>query len=106
LFFFKSRLHVYHGQEISQTSNYAHFLPLTSNNQSPQVKVVVNYSIVTYSIIEPSVINRDMNAIMHVYTANGTLLRISSFPNSFIINSTSGQSQLATTLTDNTAKKC
>ncbi|MGC2428336.1 MAG: hypothetical protein WA421_14955, partial [Nitrososphaeraceae archaeon] len=80
-------------------SNYAHFLPLTSNNQSPQVKVVVNYS-----IIEPSVINRDMNAIMHVYTANGTLLRISSFPNSFIINSTSGQSQLATTLTDNTVK--
>jgi hypothetical protein len=91
----------YHGQEISQKLIYAHFLPLTGNNQSHQVKVVVNYS-----VTEPSVvINQNMNAIMRVYSSNGTLIKISSFPKGFIIKSTSGQTQLATTLTDSTIKK-
>jgi hypothetical protein len=90
----------YHGQEISQKLNYAHFLPITSNNQSNQVKVVVNYSVTDPSIVN----NQNMNAIMRVYTPDGTLIRTSSFPNGFIINSTSGQSQLATTLTNNTIK--
>lgn len=89
----------YHGKEILQKLSYAHFLPLTGNNQSHQVKVVVNYS-----VTDPSVVNQNMNAIMRVYTPDGTLIRTSSFPNSFIINSTSGQSQLATTLTNNTIK--
>jgi hypothetical protein len=89
----------YHGEEITQMLNSAHFLPLTGNNQSHQVKVVVNYS-----VTEPSVVNQNMNAIMHVYTPNGTLIRSSSFAHGFIINSTSGQSQLATTITDNTVK--
>jgi hypothetical protein len=74
-------------------------LPITSNNQSNQVKVIVNYS-----VTDPSIVNQNMNAIMRVYTPDGTLIRTSSFPNSFIINSTSGQSQLATTLTNNTIK--
>jgi hypothetical protein len=87
------------GKEISQKLSYAHFLPLTGNNQSHQVKVVVNYS-----VSEPSIVNQNMNAIMRVYSSNGTLMKISSFPHGFIINSTSGQSQLATTLTNNTVK--
>jgi hypothetical protein len=74
-------------------------LPLTGNNQSHQVKVVVNYS-----VTDPSVVNQNMNAIMHVYAPNGTLVRSSSFGHGFIISSTSGQSQLATTLTNNTLK--
>ena len=92
----------YHGKEISQKLNYAHFIPLTMNNQTHQVKVIVNYS-----VNEPSsvVINKNMNAIMKIYnTSNGTLIKISSFPKGFIINSTSGQTQLATTLTNNTVK--
>ena len=89
----------YHGKEISQKLNYAHFLPLTSNNQSHQVKVVVDYY-----VTDPSIVNQNMNAIMRVYSSNGTLIKISSFPNGFIINSTSGQTQLATTLTNNPVK--
>lgn len=89
----------YHGKEISQTLNYAQFLPLTSNNQSHQVKVIVNYS-----VMEPSIVNKNMNAIMQLFASNGTLIKTSSFPNGFIINSTSGQSQLATTITDNAVK--
>jgi hypothetical protein len=90
----------YHGKEISQKLNYAHFLPLTSNNQTHQVKVVVNYSVTDPSIIN----NKNMNAIMHVYAPNGRLIKISSFAKGFIINSTTGQSKLATTITNNTVK--
>jgi hypothetical protein len=89
----------YHGKEISQKLNYAHFLPLTSNNQTHQVKVVVNYS-----VTDSSIVNKNMNTIMHVYTPNGTLIKSSSFPHGFVINATTGQSTLATTITDNTIK--
>ena len=88
----------YHGKEISQKLNYAHFLPLTSNNnKTHQVQVVVNYS-----VTDDSIINQNMNAIMHVYTPNGTLIKSSSFPHGFVINATKGQSKLATSITDNT----
>jgi hypothetical protein len=60
----------YNGKEISQKLSYAHFLPLTGNNQSHQVKVVVNYS-----VSEPSIVNQNMNAIMRVYSSNGTLIK-------------------------------
>jgi hypothetical protein len=89
----------YQGKEISQTLNRAQFLPLTGNNQSHQVKVTVNYS-----VTDPSIVNQNMNAIIHVYAANGTLVRSSSFGHGFIINSTSGQTRLATTITDNTVR--
>jgi hypothetical protein len=89
----------YHGEEISQTLNYAHFLPLTGNNQSHQIKVLVNYS-----VTEPSIVNQNMNAIMHVYTPDGKLIRSSSFPHGFMINANTGQSQLATTITNTTVK--
>jgi hypothetical protein len=45
-----------------------------------------------------------MNAIMRVYSSNGRLIKISSFPKGFVIKSTTGQTQLATTLTNNTVK--
>src|SRR5919197_3964587 len=89
----------YHGKEISEKLSYAHFLPLGSgNNQSSQpnqVKVIVNYT-----VMEPSIINRNMNTVMHVYTSNGTLIKRSSHGGGFIVNATTGQSQLATSITD------
>ena len=90
----------YHGKVISQKLNYAHFLPLTSNNQTHQVKVVVNYTVTDPSIIN----NKNMNAVMHVYAPNGRLIKISSFAKGFVINATTGQSKLATTITNNTIK--
>ena len=95
----------YHGKEISEKLNYAHFLPLGSGNNSNQssqlnqVKVIVNYT-----VMEPSIINRNMNTIMHVYSSNGTLVKRSSHGDGFIINATTGQSQLATSITDNRVK--
>jgi hypothetical protein len=94
----------YHGKEISEKLNYAHFLPLGGNNsnqssQLNQVKVIVNYT-----VMEPSIINKNMNTIMHVYSSNGTLVKRSSHGDGFIINATTGQSQLATSITDSRVK--
>jgi hypothetical protein len=46
-----------------------------------------------------------MNAIMHVYAPNGRLIKISSFPKGFVIKSTTGQTQIATTITNSTIRK-
>jgi hypothetical protein len=104
----------YHGKEISEKLNYAHFLPLGSgsnnSNQSRQVnqvKVIVNYT-----VVEPSSVNRqNMTALMRVFASNGTLIRSSPAELGFIgnntnINSTApgSQSELATAITDGTVK--
>ena len=98
----------YHGKEISEKLDYAHFLPLgagnntTNTNKSSalnQVKVIVNYT-----VMDPSIMNRNMNTVMHVHASNGTLIKRSSHGDGLIINATTGQSQLATSITDNRVK--
>lgn len=98
----------YHGKEISEKLDYAHFLPLgagnntTNTNKSStlnQVKVIVNYT-----VMDPSVMNRNMNTVMHVYASNGTLIKRSSHGDGISINATTGQSQLATSITDSRVK--
>jgi hypothetical protein len=75
--------------------NQANALPLTTT-EGNQVKVIINYS-----IGDKSVVGQRINAIMGIYDREtGSLLKLSSFPNGFIINNTEGTTQLATTLTD------
>jgi hypothetical protein len=103
----------YHGKEISEKLNYAHFLPLGSgsnnSNQSRQVnqvKVIANYTVME----PPSVNKQNMTALMRVFTSNGTLIRSSPAELGFIGNNTDnsttpgGQSELATAITDSTVK--
>jgi hypothetical protein len=100
----------FHGKEISEKLNYAHFLPLASNNnqsrQVNQVKVIVNYT-----VMEPSSVNKqNMTALMRVYASNGTLMKSSPAELGFIGNNTNnttttgGQSELATAITDSRVK--
>lgn len=98
----------YHGKEISEKLDYAHFLPLGDGNNNTnanksstlnQVKVIVNYT-----VMDPSIMNRNMNTVMHVHASNGTLIKRSSYGDGLIINATTGQSQLATSITDNRVK--
>lgn len=71
-------------------------LPLTTA-EGNQVKVVVNYD-----INDESLLGQRVNAIMGIYDRQtGSLLKLSSFPNGFVLNKTKGTTQLATTLTDN-----
>ena len=70
-------------------------LPLV-NSEGNQVKVVINYSIGDVSIV-----GQKLNAVMGIYDRiNGTLIKLSSFPDGFILNNTAGTIQLASTLTD------
>ena len=87
----------YTGKEVSQVLGYGHFVSFTVD-KGHQVKVIVNYT-----VQDPSVINKIINAVMKVYSLNGTLLKTSSFPAGLTLNHT-GNAQLATTLTDNTIK--
>ena len=71
-------------------------LPLTTA-EGNQVKVLVNYD-----IEDESLIGQRVNAIMGIYDREtGSLIKLSSFPNGFVLNNTEGTTQLATTLTDN-----
>ena len=86
-------LHAQQRGNISVTQATA--LPLV-NAEGNQVKVVVNYS-----IEDESIVGQRINTQMGIYDrVNGTLIKLSSFPDGFILNNTAGTIQLASTLTD------
>ncbi len=84
-------------KRISQELDYAHFIPLT-NSPGNQVKLLLNYT-----VNDPSLINKPINAVMEVHSANQSLLKISSFSEPLIANK-SGTIQLATTFLDEKIK--
>jgi hypothetical protein len=70
-------------------------LPLV-NAEGNQVKVVVNYS-----MGDGSFLGQRINAVMGIYDrVNGSLIKLTSFPNGFMLNNTEGSIQMASTLTD------
>ncbi len=57
--------------------------------------------IINYSIGDESIVGQKINAVMGIYNRiNGTLIKLSSFPDGIILNNTAGTIQLASTLTD------
>jgi|SRR5262245_58236537 hypothetical protein len=79
------------GKEIVISLNTAYFASL-SEGGSHQIKIVANYN-----VSSPSVVGKNINAVMKVYSLNGTLLKTSSFAKGFIVNKT-GTQQLLTNL--------
>ena len=70
-------------------------LPLV-NAEGNQVKLIINYS-----MGDESIVGQRINAQMGIYDRiNGTLIKLSSFPDGFILNNTAGAIQLASTLID------
>jgi hypothetical protein len=70
-------------------------LPLV-NSEGTQVKLIINYS-----IGDESIVGQKINVQMGIYDRiNGTLIKLSSFPDGFILNNTAGTIQMASTLTD------
>ncbi len=78
----QEHIFAYTGKEVSQVLGYGHFVSLTVD-KGHQVKVIVNYT-----VEDPSVINKIINAVMKVYSLNGTLLKTSSFPAGLTLNHT------------------
>jgi hypothetical protein len=94
-FSFSSEAELFAQQRGTISVDQATALPLI-NSEGNQVKVIVNYS-----IGDQSVLGQRINAVMGIYDRpNGTLIKLTSFPNGFILNSTEGIIQLASTLTD------
>jgi hypothetical protein len=82
-----------HGEEILISLENSTFLPLTTA-QGNQLKVSLYYN-----VQNASTTGQTINAVMRLYTPNGTLLKTSSFPAGFPAQS-SGKTELKSTLTD------
>jgi hypothetical protein len=74
-------------------------VPLT-NSDANQVKVNVEYT-----LEDESIQNQIINAVMEVYAPNGTLIRTTSIPSGFTIQSDGGVEVLRTTFHDKTLEK-
>jgi hypothetical protein len=86
-------LHAQHQGTISVVQATA--LPLV-NTEGNQVKLIINYNVGDVSIV-----GQKINAVMGIYDRiNGTLIKLSSFPDGIILNNTAGTIQMASTLTD------
>ena len=94
-FSFPSGVELFAQQQSTISIDRATALPLV-NAEGNQVKVVVNYS-----MGDGSYIGQRINAVMGIYDrVNGSLIKLTSFPNGFMLNNTEGSIQMASTLTD------
>ena len=88
----------YHGQEVVLSLDNSTFSPLTIGTGN-QVKVLANYNIQNSSIV-----GQTINAVMKLYTSNGTLIKTSSYPSGFVAQNTNGTAELKTTIEDPTVQ--
>ena len=86
----------YHGQEAVLLLDNATSTPLTTGTGN-QVKVLANYNIQNSSIVGQAI-----NAVMKLYTSNGTLIKTSSYPSGFVAQNTNGTAELKSTVEDPT----
>lgn len=87
----------YTGGEIVIMLNSAHFAPLAGTDNY-QVKVLVNYT-----VSDPILVGQKINAVMKIHSANGSLLKTTSFPAGFTANKT-GTTQLLTNIPISTSQ--
>ena len=64
-----------------------------NNSQFTRLNDTGNYQIkvsVDYSVADPTLIGQKINAVMKVYSSDGSLLKTTSFPTGFPVNKTGG----------------
>jgi hypothetical protein len=83
----------YTGHEIVANLSSVQFVPLNDTGLY-QIKIKIN---VNYSVSDPSLIGQEINAVMKVYSSDGSLLKTTSFPAGFTTNKT-GTAQLLTNI--------
>ena len=81
----------YTGEEIALKLSNAEFIPLNGTTNY-QIKINVNYS-----VSDPILIGQKINAVMKVHSADGKVLKTTSFPSGFAANIT-GTTQLLTNI--------
>src|SRR5215211_9116299 len=83
-----------HGQEVILSLDNSTFTPLTLGSGN-QVRVLANYNIQNSSIV-----GQTINAVMKLYTSNGTLIKTSSYPSGFVAQNTNSTVELKTNVED------
>jgi hypothetical protein len=86
----------YHGQEVILSLDNSTFTPLTLGSGN-QVRVLASYNVQNSSIV-----GQTINAVMKLYTSNGTLIKTSSYPSGFVAQNTNGTAELKSTVEDPT----
>jgi hypothetical protein len=86
----------HHGKELLISVSNSTFMPLASN-QGNQVRVLVNYV-----VLDSSILGEGINAVMKLYTLDGELIKTSSYPSGFLLQSGNGKIDLKSTLMDST----
>jgi hypothetical protein len=81
----------YTGEEIALKLGNAEFIPLNGTTNY-QIKINVNYS-----VSDPILIGQKINAVMKVHSADGKVLKTTSFPSGFAAN-INGTTQLLTNI--------
>lgn len=81
-------------QGITISAGNSSFYPLT-NTDANQVKVNIDYT-----VDDESLQNQVINAVMAVFSPNGTLLKTTSFPNGFTAQSDGGTQTFKTSFKD------
>jgi hypothetical protein len=81
----------YTGGEISIKLNNTQFTRINDTGNY-QIKVFVDYS-----VTDPALIGQKINAVMKVYSSDGSLLKTTSFPGGFPVNRT-GSTYLLTSI--------
>jgi hypothetical protein len=74
----------YTGGEISIKLNNTQFTRINDTGNY-QIKVFVDYS-----VTDPTLVGQKINAVMKVYSSDGSLLKTTSFPGGFPVNRTGG----------------
>jgi hypothetical protein len=74
----------YTGGEVSIKLNNTQFTRLNDTGNY-QIKVSVDYS-----VTDPTLIGQKINAVMKVYSSDGSLLKTTSYPAGFLVNKTGG----------------
>jgi hypothetical protein len=91
---FTQNAFAYHGQEAVLSLDNATSTSLTIGTGN-QVKVLA-----TYNIQNSSIAGQTINAVMKLYTSNGTLIKTSSYPSGFVAQNTNGTVELKTNVED------
>jgi hypothetical protein len=92
-FSFSSEAELFAQQRGTIALDQATALPLI-NAEGNQVKVIISYN-----IGDQSVLGQRINAVMGIYDRQtGSLIKLTSFPDGFIINNTAGTIQLASVM--------
>src|SRR5918995_3554857 len=85
-----------HGQEVILSLDNSTFTPLTLGGGN-QLRVLASYNVQNSSIV-----GQTINAVMKLYTSNGTLIKTSSYPSGFVAQNTNGTAELKSTVEDPT----